>query len=460
MSQTATMEKIVAFCKRRGFVYQSSEIYGGFRSSYDYGPLGVEMKRNIKEEWWRRTVHMRDDVVGIDAAIIMHPKVWEASGHTATFNDMLVESRTSRRRYRADHLIEDATGIDAEGMSAEELTEIIQSDDRIKDPMDGGRDFAPVRPFNLMFETYTGPVKGPENIAYLRPETAQGIFVNFKNVTQTSRVKVPFGIAQQGKSFRNEITPGNFIFRTREFEQMEMEFFVEPGTDEEWHEFWIEERWNWYISLGLDPENLRRYEHPKEKLSHYSKRTVDIQYNYPSIGWSELEGVANRTDYDLKQHATHSGENLDYIDQTTNRRYYPYVIEPAVGPDRIMLAFLMDAYNEEVVNGEERTVLKLHPRIAPIKAAVFPLSKKEPVSTAARELYDDLKGDYRIFYDDSGSIGRRYRRQDEAGTPFCVTVDFDTMEDKKVTIRDRDTMEQERIPIEAVRERLQKLISG
>jgi len=460
VSQTATMEKIVAFCKRRGFVYQSSEIYGGFRSSYDYGPLGVEMKRNIKEEWWRRTVHMRDDVVGIDAAIIMHPKVWEASGHTATFNDMLVESRTSRRRYRADHLIEDATGIDAEGMSAEELTEIIQSDDRIKDPMDGGRDFAPVRPFNLMFETYTGPVKGPENIAYLRPETAQGIFVNFKNVTQTSRVKVPFGIAQQGKSFRNEITPGNFIFRTREFEQMEMEFFVEPGTDEEWHEFWIEERWNWYISLGLDPENLRRYEHPKEKLSHYSKRTVDIQYNYPSIGWSELEGVANRTDYDLKQHATHSGENLDYIDQTTNRRYYPYVIEPAVGPDRIMLAFLMDAYNEEVVNGEERTVLKLHPRIAPIKAAVFPLSKKEPVSTAARELYDDLKGDYRIFYDDSGSIGRRYRRQDEAGTPFCVTVDFDTMEDKKVTIRDRDTMEQERIPIEAVRERLQKLISG
>ncbi len=460
MSQTATMEKIVAFCKRRGFVYQSSEIYGGFRSSYDYGPLGVEMKRNIKEEWWRRTVHMRDDVVGIDAAIIMHPKVWEASGHTATFNDMLVESRTSGRRYRADHLIEDATGIDAEGMSAEELTEIIQSDDRIKDPMDGGRDFAPVRPFNLMFETYTGPVKGPENIAYLRPETAQGIFVNFKNVTQTSRVKVPFGIAQQGKSFRNEITPGNFIFRTREFEQMEMEFFVEPGTDEEWHEFWIEERWNWYISLGLDPENLRRYEHPKEKLSHYSKRTVDIQYNYPSIGWSELEGVANRTDYDLKQHATHSGENLDYIDQTTNRRYYPYVIEPAVGPDRIMLAFLMDAYNEEVVNGEERTVLKLHPRIAPIKAAVFPLSKKEPVSTAARELYDDLKGDYRIFYDDSGSIGRRYRRQDEAGTPFCVTVDFDTMEDKKVTIRDRDTMEQERIPIEAVRERLQKLISG
>ncbi len=460
MPQAVTMEKIVSFCKRRGFVFQSSEIYGGFRSSYDYGPLGVEMKRNIKEEWWRRIVHMRDDVVGLDAAIIMHPKVWEASGHTETFNDMLVESRTSGRRYRADHLIEGATDIDAEGKSAEELTEIIQSDDRIKDPMDGGRDFAPVRPFNLMFETYTGPVKGPENVAYLRPETAQGIFVNFKNVVQTGRVKVPFGIAQQGKSFRNEITPGNFIFRTREFEQMEMEFFVEPGTDEDWHEFWIEERWNWYTSLGLNPENLRRYEHPEEKLSHYAKRTVDIEYNYPSVGWSELEGVANRTDYDLKQHANHSGENLEYIDQTTNNRYYPYVIEPAVGPDRIMLAFLMDAYTEEEIEGEERTVLKLHPRIAPIKAAVFPLSKKEPVSTVARELYDDLKGDYRIAYDDSGSIGRRYRRQDEAGTPFCVTVDFDTMDDEQVTIRDRDTMRQERIPLKAVRGRLQDLISA
>ena len=460
MSQSVSMEKIVSFCKRRGYVFQSSEIYGGFRSSYDYGPLGVEMKRNIKEEWWRRVVHMRDDVVGLDAAIIMHPKVWEASGHTETFNDMLVESRTSGRRYRADHLIEAATDIDAEGKSAEELTGIIQSDDRVKDPLDGGRDFADVRPFNLMFETYTGPVKGPENIAYLRPETAQGIFVNFKNVVQTSRVKVPFGIAQQGKSFRNEITPGNFIFRTREFEQMEMEFFVEPGTDEDWHEFWIEERWNWYTALGLNPENLRRYEHPEEKLSHYSKRTVDIEYYYPSVGWSELEGIANRTDYDLKQHAGHSGENLEYIDQTTNQRYYPYVIEPAVGPDRIMLAFLMDAYTEEEVAGEERTVLKLHPRIAPIKAAVFPLSKKESVSTVARGLYEDLKGDYRIAYDDGGSIGRRYRRQDEAGTPFCVTVDFDTLEDDQVTIRDRDTMEQERIPLKAVRGRLQSLISS
>jgi glycyl-tRNA synthetase len=458
--ETVTMDKIVAFCKRRGFVYQSSEIYGGIRSSYDYGPLGVEMKRNIKAQWWRHMVHMREDMVGLDSAIIMHPKVWVASGHTSTFNDMLVESRTSKRRYRADHLIEDATGIDAEGLSPEELTKIIQEDARVKDPLDGGRDFAPVRPFNLMFETYMGPVKTPENLAYLRPETAQGIFVNFKNVLQTSRVKVPFGIAQIGKSFRNEITPGNFIFRTREFEQMEMEFFVEPGTDEAWHEYWIEERWNWYTTLGLKEENLRRYEHPKEKLSHYSKRTVDLEYNYASVGWSELEGIANRTDYDLKQHAAYSGENLEYFDQATGERYVPYVIEPAVGPDRIMLAFLIDAYTEEEVRGEERTLLKLHPRIAPTKAAVFPLSKKEPVSTIARELYDDLKGDYRIFYDDSGSIGRRYRRQDEAGTPFCVTVDFDTIEDKQVTIRDRDSLEQERVPIAAVRDRLKALISG
>jgi glycyl-tRNA synthetase len=460
VSQAVSMEKIVSFCKRRGFVYQSSEIYGGIRSSYDYGPLGTELRRNVKDEWWRSMVHTRDDVVGIDAAIIMHPRVWEASGHVGTFNDMLVESRTSGRRYRADHLIEEATGRDAEGLSAEEMTEIIQSDDRIKDPADGGRDFAPVRPFNLMFETYTGPVKAPENIAYLRPETAQGIFTNFKNVVQTSRVKVPFGIAQIGKSFRNEITPGNFIFRTREFEQMEMEFFVEPGTDESWHDYWIEERMNWYTKLGLTPENLRYYEHPPEKLSHYSKRTVDVEYNFPFAGWSELEGIANRTDYDLKQHAAYSGENLAYFDQARNESYMPYVVEPAGGVDRMALAFLVDAYTEEEVDGEERTVLKLHPRLAPVKAAVFPLSKKEPVSTVARKLYDDLKGDYRIFYDDSGSIGRRYRRQDEAGTPFCVTVDFDTLDDEQVTIRDRDTMQQERIPLEAVRERLQGLISG
>lgn len=463
MSQSVTMEKIVSFSKRRGFIFQSSEIYGGIRSAYDYGPLGVEMKRNVKDEWWRSMVHTRDDVVGLDAAIIMHPRVWEASGHVGTFNDMLVESRTSGRRYRADHLIENATDIDAEGMTAAEMTELIKTDERIKDPLDGQRDFTEVRPFNLMFETYTGPVKSEENIAYLRPETAQGIFTNFKNVLDTSRVKVPFGIAQIGKSFRNEITPGNFIFRTREFEQMEMEFFVEPGTDEEWHEYWLDARWNWYTSLGINPENLRRYEHPKEKLSHYSKRTVDVEYNFPFAGWSELEGIANRTDYDLKQHTEFSGQKLEYRDQQQNRAYVPYVIEPAGGADRMTLAFLVDAYEEEKIEGgtdESRVVLKLHPRIAPIKAAVFPLTKKEPVSTVAKQLYEDLKGDYRIAYDDGGAIGRRYRRQDEAGTPFCVTVDFDTMEDKQVTIRDRDTMQQERIPIEAVRERLKALISG
>jgi glycyl-tRNA synthetase len=316
----------------------------------------------------------------------------------------------------------EATGRDdVEGLSPEELTEIIQTDERIKDPVDGGRDFAPVRPFNLMFETYTGPVKGPENVAYLRPETAQGIFVNFKNVLQTSRVKVPFGIAQIGRSFRNEITPGNFIFRTREFEQMEMEFFVEPGTDAEWHEYWLGERWNWYTDLGMNTENLRFYEHPQDKLSHYSKRTVDVEYNFPFRGWSELEGIANRTDFDLKQHAAFSGENLTYFNQATGQSYVPYVIEPAAGSDRIMLAFLVDAYAEEEIRGETRTVLKLHPRLAPTKAAVFPLTKKEPVASVARRLYDDLKGDYRIFYDDSGAIGRRYRRQDEAGTPFCIT---------------------------------------
>jgi glycyl-tRNA synthetase len=453
------MDKIVSFCKRRGFVYQSSEIYGGIRSSYDYGPLGVELKKNIKDEWWRRLVHMRDDVVGVDSAIIQHPRVWEASGHTATFNDMLVESRSSGRRYRADHLIEEATEIDAEGLSAEEMTKIIRDDERIKDPVDGGRDFTETRPFNLMFETYTGPVKGPENLAFLRPETAQGIFTNFKNVVDTSRVKVPFGIAQQGKSFRNEITPGNFIFRTREFEQMEMEFFVEPGTDEEWHETWIQERWDWYTSLGIDPENLRIYEHPQEKLSHYSKRTVDIEYDFPFAGWSELEGVANRTDYDLSRHAEFSGQKLEYIDQASGNRFVPYVIEPAAGADRVALAFLVDAYREEELDGDTRVLLKLHPRIAPIKAAVLPLTKKEPVSTKARELYNDLRGDYSIFYDETGAIGRRYRRQDEIGTPFCVTVDFDTLEDDQVTIRDRDTMQQERVPVSEVRERLQRLIS-
>ncbi|HET9860115.1 MAG TPA: glycine--tRNA ligase [Nocardioidaceae bacterium] len=452
------MDKIVAFCKRRGFVYQSSEIYGGIRSSYDYGPLGVEMKRNIKEEWWRRMVHMREDMVGLDSAIIMHPRVWEASGHTLTFNDMLVESRTSKRRYRADHLIEDATGIDAEGLSPEQLTKIIQEDDRVKDPVDGGRDFAPVRPFNLMFETYMGPVKTPENLAYLRPETAQGIFVNFKNVLQTSRVKVPFGIAQIGKSFRNEITPGNFIFRTREFEQMEMEFFVKPGEDEEWHQKWIDTRTDWYVDLGIDRENLRHFEHPKEKLSHYSKRTVDIEYRFQFQGseWGELEGIANRTDFDLSTHAEHSGQDLSYFDQATGERWTPYVIEPAAGVNRSMMAFLIDAYAEdEAPNAkggvDKRTLLKLDPRLAPIKVAVLPLSRNADLSPKARGLAADLRTLWNVDFDDAGAIGRRYRRQDEIGTPYCVTVDFDTLDDDAVTVRERDTMKQERIGLDQIK---------
>src|ERR671916_216092 len=409
------MDKIVAFCKRRGFVYQSSEIYGGIRSSYDYGPLGVEMKRNIKEEWWRRMVHMREDMVGLDSAIIMHPKVWEASGHTVTFNDMLVESRTSKRRYRADHLIEDATGIDAEGFSPEQLTKIIQEDDRVKDPVDGGRDFAPVRPFNLMFETYMGPVKTPENLAYLRPETAQGIFVNFKNVLQTSRVKVPFGIAQQGKSFRNEITPGNFIFRTREFEQMEMEFFVPPDEGQKWFEYWCEERLRWYVDLGIPADKLRLRHHDPEELSHYSTGTADVEFAYP-WGWGELEGVANRTDYDLTQHAEFSGQKLEYFDQSTGERYVPHVIEPAAGVGRSMMAFLLAAYDEDEVGGEARTVLRLHPRLAPYKVAVLPLSKNERLTPTAREVLSLVQPHFMTEYDETQAIGRRYRRQDEAGT--------------------------------------------
>src|SRR5215218_6715177 len=451
------MDKIVAFCKRRGFVYQSSEIYGGIRSSYDYGPLGVEMKRNIKEEWWRRMVHMREDMVGLDSAIIMHPKVWEASGHTVTFNDMLVESRTSKRRYRADHLIEDATGIDAEGLSPEQLTRIIEDDERVKDPADGGRDFAPVRPFNLMFETYMGPVKTPDNLAYLRPETAQGIFVNFKNVLQTTRVKVPFGIAQIGKSFRNEITPGNFIFRTREFEQMEMEFFVEPGTDEEWHQYWMKERMSWYTGLGIREENLRFFEHPQEKLSHYSKGTTDIEYRFGFQGseWGELEGIANRTDFDLSTHAKASGTDLSYFNQATNERYTPYVIEPAAGLTRSFMAFLVDAYTEDEAPNAKggvdvRTVLKLDPRLAPVKAAVLPLSRNEDLSPKAKDLGTQLRKNWNIDFDDAGAIGRRYRRQDEIGTPFCLTVDFDTLEDDAVTVRERDTMSQERVGLDQV----------
>src|SRR5918995_6064856 len=453
MAAKSVLDQVISLSKRRGFVFQAGEIYGGSRSAWDYGPLGVELKENIKRQWWQSVVRGREDVVGLDSSVILPRQVWEASGHVEVFSDPLVECLSCHKRYRADHLEEEYE--EKKGRPAENgLKDIACANCGTRG------EWTEPQEFSGLLKTFLGPVASEEGMHYLRPETAQGIFVNFNNVLITSRKKPPFGIGQIGKSFRNEITPGNFIFRTREFEQMEMEFFVEPGTDEAWHEYWIDERWNWYTNLGLKAENLRRYEHPNEKLSHYSKRTVDLEYNYASVGWSELEGIANRTDFDLKQHAAYSGESLEYFDQATGARYVPYVIEPAVGPDRIMLAFLIDAYTEEEVRGEERTVLKLHPRLAPTKAAVLPLSKKEPVSPLARELYDDLKGDYRLFYDDSGSIGRRYRRQDEAGTPFCVTVDFDTIEDKQVTIRDRDTLEQERVPLPAVRDRLKALISG
>jgi glycyl-tRNA synthetase len=416
------MDTLVSLCKRRGFVFQSSEIYGGFGSCWDYGPMGTEMKRNIKEAWWRGMVRERDDIVGLDSAILQHPQVWVASGHLENFTDPLVDCKQCRQRFRADQL--ETAG---------------------KCPACGG-ELTEERQFNTMFKTFVGPLEDTSAVAYLRPETAQGIFINFKNVHNASRKKLPFGIAQQGKSFRNEITTGNFIFRTREFEQMEMEFFVKPGTDEEWYAYWVQARLNWYKDLGVKPDNLRLYEHPKAKLSHYSKGTTDVEYLYP-FGWGELEGIASRTDFDLKAHSTGSGEKLEYFDDETNENYIPYVIEPAAGVDRMLLVFLLDAYDEETVNGETRVVLRLHKRIAPVKVAVLPLSKKEPLASTARDLRNQLSKRWNVDYDDRQAIGRRYRRQDEIGTPLCVTVDFQTLEDQAVTIRDRDTMEQDRVPI-------------
>lgn len=441
------MDAILSLSKRRGFMFPGSEIYGGIGSTYDYGPLGVLLKNNIRNAWWKAVVQERDDVVGIDAAIIMNPKTWEASGHLQGFTDPLVDCKKCKKRFRADHLVEDSekemTGMRTKPTDVHDLT----------CPACGG-EFTDIRNFNLMFKTFMGPAEDSASEVYLRPETAQGIFVNFVNVQQTTRKKLPFGIAQVGKSFRNEITPGNFIFRTREFEQMEMEFFVKPGTDEEWFEKWKVFMMDWFASLGVHTENLRYYEHPKEKLSHYSKRTVDLEYNFP-WGWAELWGCANRTDFDLKQHAEHSKQDLQYRDDVTNEKYFPYVIEPALGLDRAVLTVFLDAY-EEIEGGRttttdsvkaKETVLRFHPTIAPIKAAILPLSKKEPLAGLAHELRDTLAKRWMIQYDETGSIGKRYRRQDEIGTPFCITVDFDTPEDKSVTVRDRDSMEQERVAI-------------
>ncbi|MGV0361476.1 glycine--tRNA ligase [Corynebacterium minutissimum] len=444
----SVIDTVVSLCKRRGLVYQAGEIYGGSRSAWDYGPLGVELKENIKRQWWRHMVQSRDDVVGVDTSVIQPRQVWVSSGHVEVFTDPLVESKHTGKRYRADHLIEayeEKHGHEPANGLAD-----------INDPETGQPgDWTEPKAFSGLLKTFLGPVDDEQGLHYLRPETAQGIFVNFKNVMTSSRMKPPFGIANIGKSFRNEITPGNFIFRTREFEQMEMEFFVKPGEDEEWHQYWIDDRFNWYIDLGIKEENLRLYEHPQEKLSHYSKRTVDVEYayNFKGTKWGELEGVANRTDYDLSVHAKGSGEDLSYFDQEAGERWTPYVIEPAAGLGRAMMAFLIDAYDEEEAPNakggtDKRVVLRLDRRLAPVKVAVLPLSKKEELSTPARELANKLRAHWNVEFDVSGAIGRRYRRQDEIGTPFCVTYDFDTLEDNAVTVRERDSMEQERVKLD------------
>jgi len=446
---TARIDTVVNLCKRRGFVFPSGEIYGGTRSAWDYGPLGVELKDNIKRQWWRAMVTAREDVVGLDSSVILPRQVWAASGHVETFTDPLVESLVSHKRYRADHLLE--------AYEAKHGHPPVNGWADVLDPDTGvvGQWTEP-REFSGLMKTFLGPVESEEGLAYLRPETAQGIFVNFANVMSSSRRKPPFGIAQIGKSFRNEITPGNFIFRTREFEQMEMEFFVEPGSDESWHQYWIDERTRWYTDLGLAADNLRQYEHPKEKLSHYSTRTVDVEYRFAFTAreeWGELEGIANRTDFDLTTHSNHSGVDLSYYDQATDSRYRPYVIEPAAGVGRPMMAFLLEAYTEdEAPNAkggvDKRTVLRLDHRLAPVKAAVLPLSRNADLSPVARDVAARLRRTWNVDFDDAGAIGRRYRRQDEIGTPFCVTVDFDSLTDQSATVRHRDAMTQERVALD------------
>jgi glycyl-tRNA synthetase len=437
------MDTIVSLCKRRGFVYPSSEIYGGLRASWDYGPLGVELKNNVKRQWWKSMVQGRDDIVGLDSCVILAREVWETSGHVDTFTDPLVECTFCHKRWRADHLEEANPG---------------KSLSDIACPHCGTRgQYTEPRQFSGLLKTYLGPVEDETGLAYLRPETAQGIFINYLNVQQSARKKPPFGIGQIGKSFRNEITPGNFIFRTREFEQMEMEFFVKPGEDAEWHQYWIDTRLAWFTELGVNPDDLRLFEHPKDKLSHYSKRTVDIEYRFDFQGaeWGELEGIANRTDYDLSVHSKASGVDLSYFDQETGERYTPYVIEPAVGVDRTALMFLLDAYTEDQAPNakgelEKRVVLRLDKRLAPVKAAVLPLSRNADLSPVARDLGQRLRQHWSVDFDDAGAIGRRYRRQDEIGTPFCVTVDFDTLDDQAVTVRERDTMAQDRVSLDQV----------
>ncbi|MBA9006878.1 MULTISPECIES: glycine--tRNA ligase [Thermomonospora] len=454
------MDTIVSLAKRRGLVYPSSEIYGGLRASWDYGPLGVELKNNVKRQWWKAMVQGREDVVGLDSCVILAREVWEASGHVQAFVDPLTECQSCHKRFRADHL-EEAYEAKHGHPPAGGLAEVNCPNCGTKGA------FTEPRMFNGLLKTFLGPVEDESGLAYLRPETAQGIFINYMNVQQSARRKIPFGIGQIGKSFRNEITPGNFIFRTREFEQMEMEFFVEPGTDEEWHQYWIDERMQWYVDLGIRKENLRLYEHPAEKLSHYSKRTVDIEYRFNFAGgeWGELEGIANRTDYDLSTHAKASGQDLSFFDQDKGERYVPYVIEPAAGVDRCVLTFMLDAYAEdEAPNAkgqlEKRTVMRLDPRLAPVKAAVLPLSRNADLSPKARDLAAALRRHWNVEFDDAGAIGRRYRRQDEIGTPYCITVDFDTLNDDAVTIRERDSMKQDRVAISQVESYLAARLPG
>ena len=449
----STVDNVVSLAKRRGFVYPCGEIYGGTRSAWDYGPLGVELKENIKRQWWRSMVTMRDDMVGLDSSIILPRQVWEASGHVDTFTDPLTECQSCHKRFRADHLQEEFA--EKKGIDNPDDVDLAI----VACPNCGTRGaWTEPRQFSGLLKTYLGVIEDETGLHYLRPETAQGIFINFANVVTSSRQKPPFGIAQIGKSFRNEITPGNFIFRTREFEQMEMEFFVKPGEDKEWHQYWIDERTRWYVDLGIDPDNLRHYEHPQEKLSHYSTRTVDIEYRFRFAGseWGELEGIANRTDFDLGTHAKHSGQDLSYFDQANNERYVPYVIEPAAGLSRSLMTFLVDAYHEDEAPNtkggvDKRTVLRLDPRLAPVKVAVLPLSRNTDLSPKAKGLATELRSaGWNVDFDDSGAIGRRYRRQDEIGTPYCVTVDFDTLDDNAVTVRERDTMQQERISLDGV----------
>ncbi|MEV4008300.1 glycine--tRNA ligase [Actinomadura sp. NPDC049753] len=444
------LDTIVNLAKRRGLVYPSSEIYGGLRASWDYGPLGVELKNNVKRQWWKSMVQGRDDVVGLDSCVILAREVWEASGHVQAFVDPLTECQSCHKRFRADHL-EEAYEEKHGRPPANGLADISCPNCGVKGS------FTEPKMFNGLLKTYLGPVEDESGLAYLRPETAQGIFINYLNVQQSARRKVPFGIGQIGKSFRNEITPGNFIFRTREFEQMEMEFFVKPGSDEEWHQYWIDERMLWYVDLGIRKENLRLFEHPQEKLSHYSKRTVDVEYRFDFVGseWGELEGIANRTDYDLTTHSKASGADLSFFDQESGDRFTPFVIEPAAGVDRCTLTFMMDAYAEdEAPNAkgkmEKRAVMRLDRRLAPVKVAVLPLSRNADLSPKARDLAAQLRRNWNVDFDDAGAIGRRYRRQDEIGTPFCVTVDFDTLEDDAVTVRERDSMSQERIALSQV----------